>query len=144
MTTNREIRRIQGSLQSASRFLLFAVLVQMPLLAVMVLRIFFIDLTVPIKVGWFFSAVSSLFAIVGFSMVCRQLGLWDEAMENSSFSGVMQPRTFRGMELAGGLQLLFYLMFLVPVLNLPAIFWGRARANAALRNIDAILKAPRR
>ncbi len=144
MTADQELRRIQGALNLASMLLLAAVLAQLPLVVVMVVRFFVFSWTPPIKVYWFFNAVSSLFAIVGFIMVCRQLNLCEEAVENSFFPGVMRPRTLRGMELAGGVQLLFYGMFLVPLLNLPAILWGRARAKAAVRDIDAMLEDMRR
>ncbi len=144
MIAHHTIRRHQNALRFANKLLLFSLLAQSPFLVVIVVRFFVIDLVLPSKLFWFFAALSALFAIIGFGMVCRQLALWDEALQNSSFNGLMQPRTLGGMELAGGIQLLFYGMFLIPLLNLPAILWGKARANAALRDIDAALKAPRR
>jgi hypothetical protein len=99
----------------------------------------------PTKIYLLFNAVTSALAIVGFAMVCRQLNLYEEALQNSSLPDLARSTRLLGIgKIVVGVQLFFYCSFLIPLINLPAILWGRSRAGSAVRALDELLEGQRR
>ena len=83
MTPLLEIQRHKGTLQFARKLLTVAILLQLPFLIEIVLRqgdlLFHLnvlgDRQMFTKLTWVLNAVTSIAAIVGFTIVCRQLSL---------------------------------------------------------------------
>ncbi|CAN5236319.1 hypothetical protein BH11PSE11_BH11PSE11_16870 [soil metagenome] len=140
-----ELRRIRASLRFASKLLLFALLLELPFVGMAVVRVARPTWVwqFPDKLFWLLYFPSTLFAIVGFMMVCKQLGLWSDAMDSLT-DLVDRTRLLGTAKLAAGAQLLFIFLFLLPLFNLPMIFWARAQAGRAGRDIDGVTQSARR
>ena len=143
MASIPELRRQRGSLQLARKLLTTAALLQLPFLIEIVLRQAGVlgSWQMPGKISaalWF---ATSLLAIVGFSMVCRQLDLWEGDLENADLA--QRTRMLGSRKIAASIQLFFYLAFLMPLLNLVPVIWARSRASAAIGDLDLVLPARR-
>jgi hypothetical protein len=145
-----EIRRQKSLLQLARKLLTTAILLQLPILVLIVLRqsdlMFGLDIIgtwqMPNRLFVLLWGGSSLLAIVGFAMVCRQLSLWDGDLEQTDF--VRQTVLLGTRKIAASIQLFFYLSFLLPAINLIAIAWARSHASAAISGLAQHMPARRR
>ncbi|MDE2441698.1 MAG: hypothetical protein KGP14_11795, partial [Betaproteobacteria bacterium] len=81
-------------------------------------------------------------AIVGFTIVCRRLALWEGDLENTEFA--QRTRLLGSQKIAASVQFVFYLAFLMPLLNLIPVAWARSKASAAIRDLDLLVPAGRR
>ncbi len=150
MTPLQHLDRLKATLQFSRRLLTGAFLLQSPLLIIILLRQ--IDLMVSFtilgnwqlssKVFWFLSLTSSALAIAGFTIVCRQLSLWEGDLEASEF--VQRTALLGTRKIAAGAQLFFYLVFLLPLFNLIPVAWARAKASAAITDLESLRLAHRR
>ncbi|GAB3349283.1 hypothetical protein [Lysobacter tyrosinilyticus] len=143
MASIHALRRQKGSLQFARKLLIAAVLFQLPFLVEIVLRQ--ADLLggwqMPGKVTSLLWVATSLLAIVGFAMVCRQLELWEGDLESNEFA--QRTRLLGSRKIAASIQLFFYLAFLTPLLNLVSVAWAISKASAAIRELDLLVPARR-
>jgi len=150
MTSIHQLRRQKSSLQFARKLLTAAVLFQLPFLIEIVLRqtdLFFHmsilgSRQMPGKVTSLLWFATSLLAIIGFTLVCRQLSLWEGDLENTEFA--QHTRLLGSRKIAASIQLVFYLVFLMPVFNLIPVIWARFQASAAIRDLDALMPVPRK
>src|SRR4051812_20455844 len=92
----REIRRQQNVLDMASKVLTLALLLQVPILVIFASRMTRYFWTLPANVFWLLSGASSVLAIVGFTIVSRQLDLYDEAMADSPLPDLAQKTRLLG------------------------------------------------
>jgi hypothetical protein len=150
MTPLLELHRHKGTLQFARKLLTAAMVLQIPFLIVIMLRqtdLFFHlnvlgDRQMPPKVTGLLSVTSSILAIVGFTIVCRQLSLWEGSLQNTEF--VQRTRLLGSMKIAISIQLIFYGLFLVPIFNLMPVVWARSKATAAIQDLDLLMPVRRR
>jgi TRAP-type mannitol/chloroaromatic compound transport system permease small subunit len=150
MTPLQQLDRFKGSLQFARKLLTGAFLLQSPLLIIILLRQ--IDLMVSFTIlgnwqmsnpaFWLLSLTSSVLAIAGFTIVCRQLSLWEGDLESTEF--VQRTALLGTRKIAAGVQLYFYLFFLMPLFNLVIVAWARSKASAAINDLEAMRLAYRR
>jgi hypothetical protein len=141
MARPHELRQISESLRFASKILSFALLLELPFVGMAVVRVARPTWVwqFPEKLFWALYLPSTFFAIVGFIIVCKQLGFWSDAMDSMA-DLVDRSRLLGTAKLAVGAQFIFTMLFLLPLFNLPMILWARAQANRARRNIDAIAR----
>jgi hypothetical protein len=150
MTPLRELHRHKGSLQFARRLLTAAILLQLPFLIEIVLRQSDLllhlsilgDRQMPRKVTGVLWASTAIFAIAGFTIVCRQLSLWEGNLEDAEL--VSRTRLLGTRKIAAGIQFFFYLVFLVPVFSLIPVLWARSQASTAIDDLEQLLPARRR
>jgi hypothetical protein len=150
MTALREIHRHKSTLQLARKLLTAAIVLQLPFLIEIALRqadlLLHLNILgnrqMPEKTFWFLSLTASALAIVGFIIVCRQLSLWEGDLENTEF--VQRTRLLGTMKIAAGVQLFFYLVFLLPLFNLIPVVWARSKATAAIQDLELLMPARRR
>lgn len=150
MTLLSDIKRHKGTLQFARRLLTIAVLLQLPILITIVLRQadFLLHLNIlgdrqiPPKLNLFLWVAPAIFAIAGFTIVCRQLSLWEGDLENTEFA--QRTRLLGSRRIAASIQFFFYLCFLVPVISLVPVFWARSQASTAIADLDLLMPARRR
>lgn len=134
----------------ARRLLTLALVLQLPFLVVIALRqtdLFFHlhligDKQLPKSVTGLTWVGSSLLAIAGFTLVCRQLSLWEGHLEQTALA--QRTRVLGSRKIAAGLQFFFYFVFLVPVFNLVPVLWARAQASSALADLAHMIPARRR
>ena len=118
--------------------LLIAALVQLPLILLLVARKLDFNWTMPEKVYWLIHVTSVVLGIVGFAIVSRQLSSLDEAPDALPISDfVRKTRVLGSAKIAASAQLLFYIMFLLPLANLGAILVARLRASRAIAGLEA-------
>lgn len=147
MTSVHELRRSKDNLQFSRTLLTVAALLQVPTLAGIALTqsqvIFHYSLgwTLPSKVFWMLDFGTALLAIIGFTMVCRQLSLWEGNLESTEF--VQRTRVLGTAKIAAGVQLFFYLSFLMPLINLVPVLWARSQAKKGILDLEDRLKASR-
>jgi len=150
MATLLEIQRHKGTLQFARKLLTLAILLQLPFLIEILLRQADLllhlnvlgDRQMPKKLTWVLSAVTSIVAIVGFTIVCRQLSLWQGDLEDTEFA--QRTRLLGSRKIAASVQFFFYLTFLVPVFNLIPVVWARSQASTAIGDLDLLSPVRRR
>lgn len=150
MTALREIHRHKSTLQLARKLLTAAIVLQLPFLIEIALRQADLLLhlntlgnrQMPEKTFWFLSLTASALAIVGFTIVCRQLSLWEGDLENTEF--VQRTRLLGTMKIAAGIQLFFYLVFLLPLFSLIPVVWARSKATAAIQDLEVLMPNRRR
>ena len=150
MTPLRELHRHRGTLQFARKLLTMATVLQMPFLGEIVLRqadlLFHLnvlgDRQMPKSVTGLLCASTSILAIVGFTIVCRQLSLWEGNLEDTELA--RRTRLLGTMKIAASIQFFFYLVFLVPVFNLVPVLWARSKASAAIADLDLLMPVRRR
>lgn len=150
MTALREIHRHKSTLQLARKLLTAAIVLQLPFLIEIALRqadlLLHLNILgnrqMPEKTFWFLSLTASALAIVGFIIVCRQLSLWEGDLENTEF--VQRTRLLGTMKIAAGIQLFFYLVFLLPLFSLIPVVWARSKATAAIQDLEVLMPARRR
>ena len=150
MTPLSELHRHRGTLLFARKLLTAAIVLQLPFLLEIVLRQADIllhssilgDRQMPGRLTAVISVTASLLAIAGFTIVCRQLSLWEGHLEETEFA--QRTRLLGSRRIAAGIQFFFYLVFLVPVFNLVPVFWARSQASTALRDLDQLVPARRR
>ena len=149
MTPLSELKRHRGTLQFARKLLTAAIVLQLPFLIEIVLRQADILLHMSIlgdkqmsgRLTAVISVTSSILAIAGFTIVCRQLSLWEGHLEETEFA--QRTRLLGSRKIAASIQFFFYLVFLVPVFNLVPVFWARSQASTALRDLDQLVPARR-
>ena len=149
MASIHELRRQKGSLQFSRRLLTAAALVQLPFLIEIVLRqsdlLFHLnilgDRQMPGKAASLLWFVTFVLATVGFTLVCRQLSLWEGDLENTEVA--QRTRLLGSRKIAASMQFIFYLVFLIPVFNLIPVLWARSQASAAIRDLDLLVPARR-
>jgi hypothetical protein len=145
MTPLLELHRHKGTLQFARKLLTTAILLQLPFLIEIVLRQADLLLhlhvlgerQMPQKVTWLLSAATSILAIVGFAIVCRQLSLWEGNLEDTELA--QRTRLLGSMKIAASIQFFFYLVFLIPLFNLIPVTWARSKASTAIRDLDLLI-----
>lgn len=150
MTPLRELHRHKGTLQFARKLLTAAMVLQLPFLIEIVLRQADLllhlnvlgDRQMPQKLTWVLSAATSILAIAGFTIVCRQLSLWEGNLEDTELA--RRTRLLGTRKIAAGIQFFFYLVFLVPLFNLIPVIWARAKASAAIHDLDLLMPVRRR
>lgn len=150
MTPLLEIQRHKGTLQFARKLLTVAIVLQLPFLIEIVLRQADLllhlnvlgDRQMPQKLTWVLSAATSILAIAGFTIVCRQLSLWEGNLEDTELA--RRTRLLGTRKIAAGIQFFFYLVFLVPLFNLIPVIWARAKASAAIHDLDLLMPVRRR
>ena len=150
MTPLRELHRHKGTLQFARKLLTVAMVLQLPFLIEIVLRQADLllhlnvlgDRQMPQKLTWVLSAATSILAIAGFTIVCRQLSLWEGNLEDTELA--RRTRLLGTRKIAAGIQFFFYLVFLVPLFNLIPVIWARAKASAAIHDLDLLMPVRRR
>ena len=150
MAPLRELHRHKGTLQFARKLLTVAMVLQLPFLIEIVLRQadLLLHLNVlgnrqmPQKLTWVLSAATSILAIAGFTIVCRQLSLWEGNLEDTELA--RRTRLLGTRKIAAGIQFFFYLVFLVPLFNLIPVIWARAKASAAIHDLDLLMPVRRR
>jgi len=150
MTPLLEIQRHKGTLQFARKLLTVAIVLQLPFLIEIVLRQGDLllhlnvlgDRQMPTKLTWVLNAVTSIAAIVGFTIVCRQLSLWEGDLEDTELA--RRTRLLGSRRIAASIQFFFYLTFLVPVFNLIPVVWARSQASTAIDDLDLLLPLRRR
>lgn len=141
MTPLLELHRYKGTLLFARKVLTAAMLLQLPILLAIVLKQMELHLhlhrlagwTMPGKLYWLLNAATSLLAIVGFTVVCRQLSLWEGDLENTEL--VQRTALLGTRKIAASVQLFFYLIFLLPLFNLIPIIWARSKASSAIAEL---------
>jgi hypothetical protein len=140
-----EIRRMQGTLIFARKLLTFAIFVQLPVFVVVAARQIDLPWTFSLKLFWLINGASCLAGIVGFVIACRQLNLIDETLEDSPIPGFIQEGRFPGSgRVLASAQLLFYALFIMPMVNALLFLWARWKAQSAIEAIDAALERLRR
>ena len=150
MTPLLEIQRHKGTLQFARKLLTVAIVLQLPFLIEIVLRQGDLllhlnvlgDRQMPTKLTWVLNAVTSIAAIVGFTIVCRQLSLWEGDLEDTELA--RRTRLLGSRRIAASIQFFFYLTFFVPVFNLIPVVWARSQASTAISDLDLLLPVRRR
>lgn len=150
MTLLSQLHRHKGTLEFARGMLTLCIVLQLPFVIQILLRqgdlLFHLnilgDKQMPTKINWLLNGATSILAIVGFTMVCRQLSLWEGNLEETEL--VRRTRVLGTAKIAVSVQLFFYLVFLVPVFNLVPVLWARSKASGAIRDLEQLMPARRR
>lgn len=145
-----QLQRHKGTLQFARKLLTTAIALQLPFLIEILLRQGDIllhlsilgDRQMPGKITALLCIATSLCAIAGFTLVCRELSLWEGDLENTEFA--QRTRVLGSRKIAASVQFVFYLCFLVPLFCLVPVFWARSQASTAIRDIELLTPARRR
>jgi hypothetical protein len=127
MSSIHESRRMLSAVKLGNKLLTCCVLLQLPLIFIIGVRFLQVDWAMPTKIFWLLNVVTSVLAIIGFSIIARQLRFLDEAAEAHA-----------------GDKFFFYLSFLIPILNLFAVIFAKVRAASAIRKIEDMARVPRR
>lgn len=149
MASLSELRRQKNNLELARKLLTGTLLLELPFLIEIALRqsdlLLHTDILgtrqMPGSLAGFLWVASAVSAIVGFTIACRVLSLWEGDLENTEFA--QRTRLLGSRKIAASIQLVFYLMFLIPLFNLMPAMWARSQASGAIRDLDGLLPARR-